>query len=293
MRVVLMHNATAGKEDHSAQQLIDEIRRAGHHVVAHVERRKELAEALENPCDLVVVAGGDGTVGKAARILAGTETPIAIVPCGTANNIARSLGINGSLPAWAAAWPHCETVRFDVAKALVDDEPTQFIEAFGYGAFPRVIHQTLEDEDDVGCRLTRDRLLLRARLAASPPRHYRIRADGADLSGDYFLVEILNIPAIGPRIPLAPRADPGDGKLDLVVAGEPERALLLRGVDRILGGEDVSISLRTVQAKRIEIEGEMRRHHRDGELCDDETTSLEVTVVPAAVRVLTPRARAA
>ena len=75
-----MHNASAGKEDHSARQLIDEIRRAGHHVVARVGRRKELAEALEEPCDLVVVAGGDGTVGKAARILAGRTTPMAIVP---------------------------------------------------------------------------------------------------------------------------------------------------------------------------------------------------------------------
>ena len=292
MRVVLMHNATAGQEDHSAQELIDEIRRAGHHVCAHVARRKELAEALERPVDLVVVAGGDGTVGKAARILAGSETPIAIVPCGTANNIARALGIRGTIGELAPTWPHCDPLRIDVAKALVDDEPTQFIEGFGYGAFPRVISQTLEDEDDIGCRLTRDRLLLRARLAASPPRHYRIRADGVDLSGDYFLVEILNIPSIGPRIPIAPRADPSDGKLDLVLAGEPDRALLLRGVDRILAGEEVSIALRTVQAERIEIEGEMRRHHRDGELCDEETTSLEVTVVPAAVKVLAPRAPA-
>jgi diacylglycerol kinase (ATP) len=288
MRVVLMHNATAGQEDHSAQELIDEIRRAGHHVVGHVRRRKELAEALEQPCDLVVVAGGDGTVGKAARIVAGTEMPLAIVPLGTANNIARTLGIGGSLAEQIAEWRRCETVGYDVATALVDDEPTQFIEAFGYGAFPRVIHQTIEDDDDVGDRLTRDRLLLRARFAASPPRHYRILADGVDLSGDYFMVEILNIPSIGPRIPLAPLASPHDGKLDLILAGEPERALLLRGLDRILAGEQISIALRPLQAKRIEIDGEMTRHHRDGELCDVETTSLEVSVAPGGIRVLVP-----
>jgi diacylglycerol kinase family enzyme len=167
---------------------------------------------------------------------------------------------------------------------------TRFIEAFGYGAFPRVIDQTQGDEDDVGDRLTRDRMLLRARLAASPPRHYRITADGQDVSGDYFLVEVLNIPAIGPRIRLAPAASPHDGKLDLVVAGEPERALLLRGLDRILAGEDVSIALRRVQAERIAIAGRMRRHHRDGDLYDDETSSVELGVEPDALRVLVPSA---
>jgi diacylglycerol kinase family enzyme len=288
MRVVLMHNASAGKEDHSAEQLIDEIRRAGHHVVARVKRRKELAEALDDACDLVVAAGGDGTVGKAARILAGRTTPLAIVPLGTANNIARTLGIGGTLAEQVAGWRRCETIGYDVATALADDESSQFIEGFGYGAFPRVIHQTLEDEDDVGDRLTRDRLLLRARVVASPPRHYRIRADGADLSGDYFLVEILNIPSIGPRVPLAPLASPRDGKLDLVLAGEPERALLIRGIDRIIAGEPISIALRTVQATEIEIEGEMRRHHRDGELCDETTTETAITVSPQALRVLAP-----
>jgi diacylglycerol kinase family enzyme len=292
MRVVLMHNASAGKEDHSARQLIDEIRRAGHHVVSRVGRRKELAEALEAPCDLVVVAGGDGTVGKAARILAGRTTPMAIVPLGTANNVARSLGIGGDLAEQVAGWHRSETIGYDVATAATEDDEAQFIEAFGYGAFPRVIHQTQDDEDDVGDRLTRDRLLLRARFEASPPRHYRITADGKDLSGDYFMVEILNIPSIGPRIPLAPAASPRDGKLDLVLAGEPERQLLLRGLDRIIAGEDVTIALRSTQVERIRLSGQMRRHHRDGDLVDDESTSLEVTVQRHALRVLAPPAAA-
>lgn len=285
-----MHNASAGKEDHSAAELIDEIRRAGHHVVEHVGRRKELAEAIRRPCDLVVAAGGDGTFGKAARILAGTAIPLAVVPLGTANNVARTLGVGGTLAELVASWRRSEVQGFDVANASYDKESKPFIEAYGFGAFPRVIHQAQEDEDDVGDRLTRDRLLLRARFVASPPKHYRITADGQDLSGDYFLVEILNIPAIGPRVSLAPAACPRDGKLDLVLAGEPDRALLLRGLDRIIAGEDVSIALRSVQAVRIEIAGQMRRHHRDGDLCEDETSSLEATVVKHALQVLVPAA---
>ena len=75
MRVALLHNASAGSEDHSDAELSAVIRRAGHEVM-HVTRRiGELTAALHSsPCDLVVIAGGDGTVGKAACELAGWQS---------------------------------------------------------------------------------------------------------------------------------------------------------------------------------------------------------------------------
>ena len=286
MRVVLLHNPAAGSEDHSAAQLIGEITRAGHDVVARVGRRKELAEALDRGCDLVVAAGGDGTVAKAAKVLAGTTIPLAVVPLGTANNIAYTLGAQGSLSESIGAWRDSEVRGFDLATVTTADESIRFVEAFGYGAFPRVMSQTEDDEDDVGDRLTRDRLMLRARLASSPPRHYRIHADGQDYTGDYFLVEVLNIPVIGPRVAFAPAADPGDGKLDLVLAGDEDRARLLECLDRMIGGGPPESPLRSIQAEWIRIAGEMRRHHVDGELHDEPTSSAEVTVKRHALRVL-------
>jgi hypothetical protein len=53
----------------------------------------------------------------------------------------------------------------------------------------------------------------------------RIIADGEDLSGEYVMIELLNIPTIGPLLPLAPGAEPGDGEFDLLlVRPEDEEA---------------------------------------------------------------------
>ena len=282
MRVILMHNPSAGTEDHSADALIDEIRAAGHELVRHVRRRTELEGALEHGCDLVVAAGGDGTVGKVARAVRGTGIPFTILPLGTANNTARALGMGGV--EW---WARGELVPFDVALARVDDEWKRFIEAIGFGAFPRVIDQTL-DVEEPSDRLTRDRRLLRARVEVSPLKTYEIRADGEDLSGEYFMVEVMNIPAIGPRVALAPQASPSDGKLDIVLATEADREPMLDALDLLVRGRAPATPLRATQAARIHIVGEMRRYHRDGDLRNRRTTEVDISVEPGALIALVP-----
>lgn len=291
MRVILMHNPTAGREDHSAEQLTDEITRAGHQVIAQVQRRKHLAAAIEEGCDLVAVAGGDGTVGKAARVLAGTEVPLAVLALGTANNIARTLGVRGSTAEEIAAWKHAEPRRLDAAQVTLDDDPERFIESLGLGAFPLVMQRAVgaPQPDDVAKTLDRDLGLLWAGVAEAKLVPYEVTADGKDLSGDYLMVEVLNIGAIGPNLPLAPTADPGDGKLDLVLVGEADRGLLLAGIDRIRRGEPASIGLRSCPATSVSIAGKWRRYHRDGDLREDRTGRLTVEIEPAALTVLVPR----
>jgi diacylglycerol kinase (ATP) len=287
MRVILMHNPSAGHQNHSAEKLIDEIQDAGHEVIAKVRKRKQLTVELDEACDLVAVAGGDGTVGKALRAMRGHKVPLVAIPYGTANNLAAVMSRGGV--DW---WDDGVVKPFDLARAKVGDEAMRFAEAFGFGAFPRVIHQVLEVEapktrDE---RLARDRRYLRERITQSPLKRYTINADGQDLSGEYFMVEVLNIPTIGPGVPLAPTARFDDGKLDLVLARSQDRDALTAAIDRMLRGEPAGIVLPTWPIERVRIEGEMRRYHRDGKLRDEPTRTLEVTVDPAAARVLVPPA---
>ena len=72
MRVTLILNPGAGKGATSPAELERVIRAAGHEVEVRETKKKRIAKALRDPGELVVVAGGDGTVGRAMKALAGT-----------------------------------------------------------------------------------------------------------------------------------------------------------------------------------------------------------------------------
>src|SRR5688572_3602256 len=113
MRVCLFWNQTAGGGA-SLDEIKTAIRRAGHHVESVVSRPDELSNDHLRGIDCVVAAGGDGTVARAGRVLAGGEVPMAILPLGTANNIATSLDVNGLADEVSARWSRQHVVNIDV-----------------------------------------------------------------------------------------------------------------------------------------------------------------------------------
>ena len=87
MRVTLIHNPQAGDDDNPVlDELLMLIRAAGHSVTLQSSKSDQLEKTLEDPGDLLAVAGGDGTVGAVACRLIGRRIPIAVIlPLGTAN----------------------------------------------------------------------------------------------------------------------------------------------------------------------------------------------------------------
>jgi diacylglycerol kinase (ATP) len=266
MRVALIHNATAGSEDHTDEELCEHIRRAGHKVTHIATNVRDLTAALQDePCDLVVVAGGDGTVSRAACQLAGWQVPLSIVPLGTANNTAASLALPKRPRKAIRGWKKAERVPYDLA--ILDDGSVRqrFAEAVGWGVFPLSIAQAKRQEASGSVRqiLKRNRKLFHAFAGSSGPRHYQIEIDGRDHSGEYLLVEIVNLPLIGPRLPLSPHSDPGDGWLEIVLAGPAERAALERLART---GEREEGSLRSERGRQIRVKSSDGLLHLDGRL---------------------------
>src|SRR5688572_7554738 len=95
MRICLYANPEAG-EGLSLEEITRLIKRSGHTISQVIHHKDDLPHTLES-VDCVVAAGGDGTVARVARALAGDQIPLAILPVGTANNIAGSLSIEGDL----------------------------------------------------------------------------------------------------------------------------------------------------------------------------------------------------
>jgi diacylglycerol kinase (ATP) len=287
MHVALLHNSSAGSEDHTDAELTRAIERAGHHVVHVVGHVTELTAALhERACDLVVVAGGDGTVGRAACELSGWQVPIAILPLGTANNTACSLGLPMRIKAAVKSWNGAGRVPFDLG--LFDDgvERVRFAECVGWGVFARTIVEARRRDEAGSVRRTlkRDRKLFRSILNEIEPRHYRVDVDGRDCSGEYVLVEILNIPLLGPQLLLSGASDPSDGHFELVLVTDAERAAL----DQVAKTGKPSSGYRIERGRRVRVEADDALLHRDGKLVRHAraTRSFEVSVELAGVHYL-------
>ncbi|WP_369045020.1 diacylglycerol/lipid kinase family protein [Sinomonas sp. P10A9] len=103
-------------------------------------------EALARRAELVVVGGGDGTVRAAAGELAGTGTPLGIVPLGTGNLLCRNLGIGLDDPDAALETAFAGTGRsIDVAWARVDDgDELAFVVMAGMGLDAAIMANTDE-----------------------------------------------------------------------------------------------------------------------------------------------------
>jgi diacylglycerol kinase family enzyme len=96
MRITLMHNPKAGDGKHSKRALLQALAAAGHDAIYQSTRRDDYKKVLKKPTDLVLAAGGDGTVAKVACELIETGIPLSLLPLGTANNLARTLGFLAS-----------------------------------------------------------------------------------------------------------------------------------------------------------------------------------------------------
>ena len=94
MQVTLMHNRKAGSGKHRKKELLRALAEAGHKTSYHSTKKHGWKKALKKKTELVLAAGGDGAAGKVAARLVDTGVPLAIVPLGTANNLARTLGFS-------------------------------------------------------------------------------------------------------------------------------------------------------------------------------------------------------
>lgn len=230
MRVTLIHNPQAGEGRPAPKDLQKILERAGLQV-RYVSSEKNWKIALGKRTELAVAAGGDGTVAKVLLHMRGSEIPVALLPLGTANNVARTLGVIGNAQGVAEAWRVAAVKPFDIGRLQAPWGEEHFVESFGGGLFGESIVRGRREVEDpgafIGPEVDRAMLLLREVLLAAQPRRWQVELDGEDLSGEYLAVEVLNIRFAGPNIPLAPKADPGDGLLDLVLVGKEERQSLL------------------------------------------------------------------
>jgi diacylglycerol kinase (ATP) len=237
-------------------------------------------EAVDAGYDIVVAAGGDGTVGTVARELLGSETALGVLPLGSVMNIARMLEIPRELEAAAAviATGQIRAIDVGIAKGRV------FYEGGSVGLNAAVFREAqLVDAGHYPSLLAAVWTLIRYR----PPRMI-IHLDDRVLTTRALAVTVSNGPYTGLGFTVAPNARLDDGQFDVCVFSRFSRTELIRHFRSIaFGRRQYSAKVRSYRSARVRIEGVHPLPCRaDAE--DLGTTPITYEVKPGALRVVTP-----
>jgi diacylglycerol kinase family enzyme len=214
MDLVVIYNAQAGDSAWPASRVAQLLRDAGHRPRI-VDRKEHWPAALTTQPDAFVAAGGDGTVHEVIRTVAkrGSAVPVAILPIGTANNVAHSLGygVDDDLVARAAGW-HDSRRPLRVGSVQADGDEQLLVETCGIGAFAEQLGRDDTNDDKSVSPLSL--LAMRERLVRllldAPPLRVSLDIDGERVTLEMLLVECVNLGYLGPRLRFAPDQSPDD-----------------------------------------------------------------------------------
>jgi diacylglycerol kinase (ATP) len=243
--------------------------------------------------DRVVAVGGDGTVQEVVNglLAGGAGATLGVVPVGTGNDLARSLGLpTDPADAWRSAIGHGEQ-PIDVAHAEGADGRVRWFTSAGGIGFDAQVAAAMATRR--GWQRGRAAYLLTtlAELRRFSNRRVVIRLDGASIERQVLFVAIANGEFYGAGMRIAPGAAVDDGLLDLCIVGDVSRLTALRQLANLYRGTHVEHpKVEMARGREVVIEGDAGTLvHLDGEPFG--SLPLRVTLHPARLTVAGGSAR--
>ncbi|GIH90351.1 diacylglycerol/lipid kinase family protein [Planobispora siamensis] len=245
---------------------------------------KQVKKVLKEGADLVLVWGGDGMVQRCVDVLAGSGTPVGIIPAGTANMFARNLGIPEDLPEAVRIAFHGEDRRLDLGR--VNGEHFAVMAGIGFDA------EMIKDAD----RGLKDRMG-RAAYFWTGLRHVRgelvttkIKVDGTPwFEGEASCVLFGNVGTITGGIEAFDDARPDDGWLEVGVTTASGPIQWARTLGRMsVSRSDSSPFVRMTRARKVTVKlGRPMAYELDGG-AKGTVTKLTAEVVPGGLILRAP-----
>lgn len=291
-RARVIYNPTSGREGFRKHlpDVIEKLENAGYETSCHATKGPEDAviaaeEAVEREFDLVVAAGGDGTLNEVVNGLA--EKPhrpkLGLIPVGTTNDFARALHIPRDILAATDIITAGETVPIDIGR--YNDK--YFINIAGGG---RITELTYEVPSKLKTVLGQLAYYLKGieMLPSIKPSKVRLEYDGEVFDGEamLFLIGLTN--SVGGFEKLAPNASINDGYFSLIVLKKTNLAEFIRLVTLALRGEHIhDPNIIYTKAKQIKVtSSEEVLINIDGELGG--TTPAEFTNLYRHLEIFAP-----
>jgi diacylglycerol kinase (ATP) len=260
MRAKLIFNPSAGAARSSPIEIVDVIHEMqawklvpeAYLVEPGIDLPKVVQDALAQGIRMFVVCGGDGTISAVARTLAGTRATLGIIPIGTQNNTALSLGIPDDIAAAIAILRNGRRIKVDVGMATCGNINIPFLEVCSVG----LISTLFPSADDIQHgNLARIGDFL-ATLAASPPAEIHLLLDDKQEIHDRgHVVLVSNMPYIGFHYQVGSVASFQDGLLDVLFFADLSKLDLLGYILQGVGeGKPEDPRIQHYHVRRVDID---------------------------------------
>ncbi|TMK36037.1 MAG: diacylglycerol kinase family lipid kinase [Actinobacteria bacterium] len=296
--VVVIANPSAGrgKAGRRIGRIGEQLHRAGvdHEIrvstsAEDLERRAR--EAADEGAKVVAVLGGDGSVGLAANGLLGSGAALAVLPSGTADDFAASIGVR-KLDAAVRAIADANIVQIDVVRVDAGATRRHYVAIAGCGFDSEVNEAANAMRINLGATGTYVAALVRT-LSRFTPAAFRIELDDEVIEGPHMLVIVGNSISYGGGMKVTPDASLVDGWLDVCLLREMSKGAFIRAFPKVFRGTHVSHpAVRMARATRVRVEADRRvMVYADGERVGPAPALFEI--LPGALPVVVgPNAKA-
>lgn len=219
-------------------------------------------DAVNQDYSLVIVAGGDGTINEAATALRGSDLPMAIIPCGSGNGLARHIGLAPDVDKALDVIEKEHIVRCDCGEV----NGKSFFCTFGMGFDAAVSHKFAGSKHRGPINYVRSAV---REFFSYEPALYRLTVNGETIEFRAFLITVANASQYGNNAFIAPYASIKDGLLDITIFhdGNPLQ-LATAGVELFTGRLDRNVIVQRLSVSEAKIESSVGVAHIDGEPID-------------------------
>jgi diacylglycerol kinase (ATP) len=261
LRVELIFNPMAGQIEEASARLVEilsylqawQMRPEVYIVQPESHLQPVVADAIQQGIGLIVVCGGDGTIESMIGDLIGTSARLGIIPIGTRNNIAHSLGIpTYNIAEAVALLRQGRRVKIDVGHARCGRTERWFLEAATVGLVSALYPSA--DEIQHG-NLTRIGDFL-ATLVSYPASEISLSLDDGrqTLTATAHVVLVANMPYFGAHFHVAPDVSYEDGRLDVLVYSHVGKLDLIEyAVQEMAGAFPDDPRIQRYQVKSVDV----------------------------------------
>lgn len=255
----LIYNPTSGREEGKKRlaDILQMLDAAGIETTTHAtdgegDATTSAAEAIDRGYDMIIAAGGDGTLNEVINGMAGKpeRPPLGIIPLGTTNDFARALGIPRN---WEEA---CSIITRQMTRVidLGQANDKYFINIAGGGSLTELTYEVPSKLKTMIGQLAYYMKGLE-KMTRLRPTELRIELDGHGIfHGEFMLFLITNTNSVGGFEKLAPDARIDDGLFDVIMLKKCNLAEFIRVAGMALRGEHVNDPLiMYAQTKRVSV----------------------------------------